>query len=178
MTATNDARPVTPTMELELAARHELISTPVSDTATTAAIMDRIERLRQLSDGLMKGVEQFTSLKLSDVLILRAMLAGVSHPRHIGRRVGLDTDAVCVIIDNLIDRGFVYVEERVGERIIDVQLTDAGHAALNQAEAVQFRAVDALLQQASPREVTELFELLDAAANRATTLVASLARNG
>ena len=30
-------------------------------------------------------------LKLSDVLILRAMLAGVSHPRHIGRRVGLDT---------------------------------------------------------------------------------------
>ncbi|WP_029068065.1 MarR family winged helix-turn-helix transcriptional regulator [Jonesia quinghaiensis] len=176
MSTTHDTQEF-PGADLELAARHELISVPVADTATTAAIMDRIERLRNLSDGLMKGIEKFTALTVTDVIVLKTILAGVSHPRHIGRKVGMDTDTTCVLVESLVERGLVYIEERIGDRIIDVQLSDAGHAALNQAEAVQFRAVDALLQQASPTEVQDLFELLDAAATRATVLVASVTRS-
>lgn len=156
-------------------ARMEMATAPINDTEQTAAFIKRINQMHAMAEGLARGIEQFTYLKSVEHQVLQAVQKEVSHPRHIGRRVGLDTEATSVVLEKLEAKGYVHVAERIGQRIIDVVLTDAGVAALAQAEAVQFRSVDALLQQASDVDVRRLMELLDESSQIVTRLALSLA---
>jgi|GEM_PF-6665747 len=169
-----------PAQELDLiaAARHEIASVPVGDSATTTAFIERFELFHKLTQGLNQGLENFTSLKTSHHLVLQALANELSHPRHIARRIGMDTAAVEVTLGHLADKGLVIVGERSGGRIVEAALTEPGRAALSQAEAVQFRALDAMLQQIPRADVERLLEILDEASAITTRLVASLAESG
>lgn len=156
-------------------ARMEMATAPINDTEKTAHFIKRINQMHAMAEGLARGIEQFTYLKSVEHQVLRAVQKEVSHPRHIGRRVGMDTEATSIIVEKLESKGYVHVAERIGQRIIDVVITDAGTAALAQAEAVQFRSVDALLQQASDQDVQRLMELLDESSQLVTRLALSLA---
>lgn len=160
--------------ELVAAARREMISAPVNDSALTARFIERLNVLRSFAEGMNRGMEQFTYLKASEHLVLSTVAKDVSHPRHIGRRIGMEKDAVTVILLSLEEKGFVFVSERIGDRIIDVTITDTGHAALSQVEAVQFRSMDAILQQAPSSDVERLLSLLDEATELAQKLAISL----
>ncbi|MFD2840435.1 hypothetical protein ACFSYH_07590 [Populibacterium corticicola] len=159
--------------ELISAARRELATTTVNDTETTARFVTQLGALRDFAEGMSRGIEQFTYLKTSEHAVLSTVAKDISHPRHIGRRVGMDREVVHTILIALEERGFVYVSERIGDRIIDVTVTDNGHAALAQTEAVQFRSLDALLQQAPRQDVQRLLYLLDEATELATRLAQS-----
>ncbi|XBH21308.1 MarR family winged helix-turn-helix transcriptional regulator [Jonesiaceae bacterium BS-20] len=147
-----------------MAQRRDLAAIPTTNNVNnTVDILNRIDQLRALSDGIMHGVEQFTSLKLSHFQILQALENDVTHPRHIGRRIGLDAKVVTLTLETLEVKGLVYIAERIGERVIEAGLTEAGYAALGQAEAVKFRAMDALLHHSSEAETQQLLHLLNQA---------------
>jgi DNA-binding MarR family transcriptional regulator len=152
---------------LALRTRTELLARPVGDFSTTIAIVERMEKLRFFGDCLQRGLETMTSLRTSHYLILRAVEEGVRHARHIGRRVGMDTGAVEVTLDALRDRGLVVTLDDASR---EVALTDSGVAVLAQAEAVELRATDALLQQGEPEDVAEMLDLLDRAVGHAESL--------
>ncbi|WP_435298858.1 MarR family winged helix-turn-helix transcriptional regulator [Timonella sp. A28] len=156
------------------AARRELAEVPVNDSVTTAEFMERLDSLRTIADGLNRGIQHFTDLKTSHHNLMQVLAQDISHPRHIARRIDMDPDAVSVMLENLDEKGYVHITERIGDRIIDASLTDAGYAALSQAEAIQFRALDALLQQAPKHEVERLNGLLEEATHIAQGIVSSL----
>lgn len=163
------------TRELVAAAKREMVSSPINDSATTSRLIERLNTLRDFAEGMSRGIEQFTYLKSSELQVLTTIAKDVSHPRHIGRRIGMDTDVVTQILLALEEKGFIFVSERIGSRIIDATITDAGHAALSQSEAVQFRSLDAMLKQAAPSDANRLLDLLDEATELATKIAVSLA---
>jgi DNA-binding MarR family transcriptional regulator len=160
--------------ELIAAAKREMATAPVNDSALTSKFIEKLNTLRDFAEGMNRGIEQFTYLKSSEHLVLTTIAKDISHPRHIGRRIGMEKDAVSVILQALEEKGFVHVAERIGDRIIDVTITDNGHAALAQTEAVQFRSMDAILQQAPARDVQRLLSLLDEATSLASSLAVSI----
>lgn len=158
--------------DLALRARHELAALPVGDVASTVAILERMNRLRAFSDQLQRGMEAITSLRTSQFLILKAVEVGVVHPRHIGRKVGMDTGAVELTLGTLTDKGLVVTVLDSGGRMVEAALTDGGRAVLTQAEAMEFRATDAILQQSSPQDVADLLDLLDRTADQMGRIMA------
>jgi DNA-binding MarR family transcriptional regulator len=158
--------------DLALRARQELAALPVGDVATTVAILERMNRLRAFGDQLQRGMEAITSLRTSQFLILKAIEGGVVHPRHIGRKVGMDTGAVELTLGTLEEKGLAATFLDPSGRMVEANLTDGGRAVLTQAEAMEFRATDALLQQSRPDEVAELLDLLDRAAEQVGRIMA------
>lgn len=165
----------TDTRELVAAAKREMVSSPVNDSATTARLVEQLNTLRDFAEGMSRGIEQFTYLKASELQVLSAISKDITHPRHIGRRIGMDTEVVTKILLALEEKRFIYVSERIGERIIDATITDTGHGAIAQAEAVQFRSLDAMIKQAATSDTQRLLALLDEATALATKIAVSLA---
>lgn len=165
----------TDTRELVAAAKREMVSSPVNDSATTARLVEQLNTLRDFAEGMSRGIEQFTYLKASELQVLSAISKDITHPRHIGRRIGMDTEVVTKILLALEEKHFIYVSERIGERIIDATITDTGHGAIAQAEAVQFRSLDAMIKQAATSDTQRLLALLDEATALATKIAVSLA---
>lgn len=161
--------------ELIAAAKREMISAPVNDSAMTTRLIGRLDTLREFTEGLTRGIEQFTMLNASELQVLNAISNDVSHPRHIGRRVGMEKEVVTACLLVLEEKGFIAVVERIGDRIIDVVISDQGHAALAQAEAVKFRSLDALLKQSPNKDVNQLLQILDEATLLATRIALQLA---
>gem|GEM_PF-4364893 len=98
-------------------ARMEMATAPINDTEKTAHFIKRINQMHAMAEGLARGIEQFTYLKSVEHQVLRAVQKEVSHPRHIGRRVGMDTEATSIIVEKLESKGYVHVAERIGQRI-------------------------------------------------------------
>lgn len=160
------------TTDLALRARQELAALPVGDVASTVAILERMNRLRAFGDQLQRGMEAITSLRTSQFLILKAIEAEVVHPRHIGRKVGMETGAVEHTLGTLTEKGLATATLDQNGRMVEARLTDGGRAVLTQAEAMEFRATDALLQQSRPEEIAELLDLLDRAADQVGRIMA------
>lgn len=164
--------------DLALLARRELAATPMGDLGATVEILDRLDRLRSVGDRLRRGLEALTALSSSQLLILGALESGLAHPRHVGRAVGMDTAAVEATVPGLVDKGLVVSALDPAARMTSLHLTDAGQALLTQAEAVQIRVTDALLQQAGPDGVSEVLDLLDRAVDRIDALTGLLPADG
>ncbi|WPF82257.1 MarR family winged helix-turn-helix transcriptional regulator [Sanguibacter sp. 4.1] len=148
--------------ELAVIARRELVSTPVGDLDTAVEVLERLNKLQVLGTFLQRGMEAMTSLRSSQFMILKAIECEVDHPRHIGRKVGMETGAVELTLVSLREKGLVTTRSDRGH-VVAAALTDTGRAILTQAEAMQIRATDALLQRAEPSEVAEVLDLLDRA---------------
>ena len=162
---TGDGGSVSPAVtgaELAVIARRELVSTPVGDLDTAVEVLERLNKLQVLGTFLQRGMEAMTSLRSSQFMILKAIECEVDHPRHIGRKVGMETGAVELTLVSLREKGLVTTRSDRGH-VVAAALTDTGRAILTQAEAMQIRATDALLQRAEPSEVAEVLDLLDRA---------------
>lgn len=156
------AGPAVTGAELAVIARRELVSTPVGDLDTAVEVLERLNKLQVLGTFLQRGMEAMTSLRSSQFMILKAIECEVDHPRHIGRKVGMETGAVELTLVSLREKGLVTTRSDRGH-VVAAALTDTGRAILTQAEAMQIRATDALLQRAEPSEVAEVLDLLDRA---------------
>lgn len=162
--------PVVTGAELAVLARRELVSTPVGDLDTAVEVLERLNKLQVLGTFLQRGMEAMTSLRSSQFMILKAIEGDIDHPRHIGRKVGMETGAVELTLLSLREKGLVTTRSDRGH-VVGSALSDAGRAILTQAEAVQIRATDALLQQAEPSDVAEVLDLLDKAVDRVHTII-------
>lgn len=156
--------------ELAVLARRELVSTPVGDLDTAVEVLERLNKLQVLGTFLQRGMEAMTSLRSSQFMILKAIESEVDHPRHIGRKVGMETGAVELTLVSLREKGLVTTRSD-RDHIVGSALTDPGRAILTQAEAMQIRATDALLQRADPADVAEVLDLLDRAVDRVHTII-------
>jgi len=156
------AGPAVTGADLAVIARRELVSTPVGDLDTAVEVLERLNKLQVLGTFLQRGMEAMTSLRSSQFMILKAIECEVDHPRHIGRKVGMETGAVELTLVSLREKGLVTTRSDRGH-VVATALTDTGRAILTQAEAMQIRATDALLQRAEPSEVAEVLDLLDRA---------------
>ena len=156
------AGPAVTGADLAVIARRELVSTPVGDLDTAVEVLERLNKLQVLGTFLQRGMEAMTSLRSSQFMILKAIECEVDHPRHIGRKVGMETGAVELTLVSLREKGLVTTRSDRGH-VVAAALTDTGRAILTQAEAMQIRATDALLQRAEPSEVAEVLDLLDRA---------------
>lgn len=156
--------------ELAVLARRELVSTPVGDLDTAVEVLERLNKLQVLGAFLQRGMEAMTSLRSSQFLILKAIECEVDHPRHIGRKVGMETGAVELTLVSLREKGLVTTRSDRGH-VVASALTDTGRAILTQAEAMQIRATDALLQRAEPSDVAEVLDLLDRAVESVHTII-------
>ena len=162
--------------ELVKASQRELATVPVAaNVSATIEILTRIESLQALSHGIARGVEQFTSLKPVHFRVLQALNNDITHPRHIGRRLGMDAGAITLTLEILETKGLVFIAERIGDRVIEAGLTEAGHAALSQAEAVQLRAIDALLARSETQDAAQLLSLLEQAQALAQSIMNTIA---
>lgn len=135
------------------------ISAP-GDFALTLQLLDRIERLQQLSEGMVRKIEQESGLRRSEFMLLRALEGGESHPRRVGRAVGLQTEAVLATAEALASSGLLSMEH-TPDGAVALILTDAGRSVLTQAEAVQIRATDAAIQHVGPEGAQRAITVLD-----------------
>lgn len=145
-------------------ARHEPTSS-AGDFATTLAILDRVDQLKELGDTLLHLVEQESGLRRSELALLDALDAADhehdDHPRRLGRAVGMTTDAVVATAESLAARGLVGIVHDDAGRAAAIHLTDAGRAVLTQAEAVQIRATDAAVREVGPEGSRRALAVLD-----------------
>lgn len=144
--------------------RNEPTSAP-GDFATTLAILDRVDRLKELGDTLLRLVEQESGLRRSELGLLNS-LADVEqehshHPRPLGRATGLTTEAVVATAQSLAARGLVGIERDAVGQATRIYLTDAGRAVLTQAEAVQIRATDAAVREVGAEGSRRALGVLD-----------------
>lgn len=147
--------------------RDEPTSGP-GDFATTLAILDRVDRLKELGDTLLRLVEQESGLRRSELALLDSLSttersgdAHANHPRRLGRDVGMTTEAVVATAHSLASRGLVAVVHDAAGRPASIDLTDAGMAVLTQAEAVQIRATDAAVREVGPEQSQRALRVLD-----------------
>ncbi len=135
------------------------ISAP-GDFALTLQLLDRIEQLQQLSESMVRMVEAESGLRRSEFMVLRALEGRESHPRRIGRLVGLQTEAVLATAQSLATSGLLSVEH-TKDGAVALILTAAGRSILSQAEAVQIRATDAAIQHVGPAGAQRAITVLD-----------------
>lgn len=137
-----------------------VISAP-GDFAVTLQLLDRVERLQQLGESMVRMVEAESGLRRSEFMVLRALDNGESHPRRVGRAVGLQTDAVLTTAESLASNGLLGVNHDDSGRTVELFLTDSGRSLLSQAEAVQIRATDAAIQHVGPAGAARAIGVLD-----------------
>lgn len=137
-----------------------VISAP-GDFAVTLELLDRVERLQQLGESLVRMVEAESGLRRSEFMVLRALDNGESHPRRVGRAVGLQTDAVLTTAESLASSGLLGINLDDDGRAVALVLTDSGRSILSQAEAVQIRATDAAIQHVGPEGAARAITVLD-----------------
>lgn len=141
--------------------RHRPTSAP-SDFATTLAILERVDRLKELGESLVRMVERESGLRQSEFAMLDSLRhVSAEHPRHLGRDVGLTTAAAVATAESLAARGLAGIVHDDAGRPHSVYITDAGMAVLTQAEAVQIRATDAAVREAGPEASQRALDILD-----------------
>ena len=131
-----------------------------SDLSLTFDVLDRVERLQELGESLMRTLEDESGLRRSEFMVLRAIAGGESHPRRIGRAVGLATEAAVATAHSLAASGLVVIQHDGGAPAA-LELTDDGRAVLTQAEAVQIRVTDAALAHIGPENAARALSVLD-----------------
>lgn len=151
----------------------EAISGP-STFAVTLQLLDRVERLQHLGEALVSAIESESGLRRAEFQVLRALEVGDGHPRHVGRAIGMQTEAVLATADGLTEAGLMIQIHDQG-RVHELVLTDAGRSVLAQAEAVQIRAADAAVQHVGPESTARALAVLDRIVDAVAPLVDGLA---
>lgn len=146
------------------------ISAP-GDFTLTLDLLDRIEQLQSLGESLVRMIEQESGLRRSEFTVLRTVAGGETHPRRVGRAVGLHTDAVLATAESLASNGLLGIRSDDDSRPVELVLTDSGRLILTQAEAVQIRATDAAVQHIGPDGAAHAIAVLDAMLSAMTPLI-------
>lgn len=148
-----------------------------SNFAVTLQLLDRVERLQRLGEALVSAIENESGLRRAEFQVLRALESGDGHPRHVGRAIGMQTEAVLATADGLTEAGLVIQLHDQG-RVHELVLTDAGRSVLAQAEAVQIRAADAAVQHVGPESTERALAVLDRIIGAVEPLVDGLTADG
>jgi DNA-binding MarR family transcriptional regulator len=104
-------------------------------------------------------------LSLAQYRVLALVAGGDQRSSLVAERLAVAKPTITAVVDGLVDRGLVTREAVVGDRrSIRLAVTEAGHRALERAEAAMAAAIDDVLGDARdrPAVVASLLDLDDA----------------
>ncbi|MFC4554629.1 MarR family winged helix-turn-helix transcriptional regulator [Georgenia faecalis] len=155
-TTADDAAPRPSAAELAAAAtrRARTLVQRTQPSAHLTRVLDVVDEgvpLTTPHTAVSRTIEQLTGLRLGEVQTLAAVADGAHHHREIARRTGQPDAAAAATVDGLVARGSLArrhhpAETRPGATPTLVGLTSQGEAILRQAEAIQVRVLDAVVE--------------------------------
>ncbi|UNX53671.1 MarR family winged helix-turn-helix transcriptional regulator [Georgenia sp. TF02-10] len=147
---------------LRLAIRRSIPSAEVHES------LDLAERMLALTGAradLLPTTEELLGLRSGEIQTLTAVAGGCDHPRSIARRTGQLDAAAVVTVDSLVERGLLArhrdVRAPANADPALVHVTAAGEVVLRQAEALQLRLLDAVVDTLAEADGHLLREAMD-----------------
>jgi hypothetical protein len=108
------------------------------------ALHDELSGLARASARLRHGMEAVTGLRHGELEALVAVADGATDASALGAATGQVDDAARATAATLVDRGLVMSP---GRSVTGLRITEAGRVALQQAEALQIRILDAAVER-------------------------------
>ncbi|MBZ2198185.1 MarR family winged helix-turn-helix transcriptional regulator [Occultella gossypii] len=146
---------------------------PASSLTGILGLTDVLGRIGQAGMALTHRIESVTGVRAGELQVLVAVEDGAEHPRAIAAVTGQLPEAAEVTVKALVARGLLnrhaHPADTSGEPAL-VHVTPIGTAALEQAEAVQIRIVDALARTLGGEQTQDL--------NRTLKVVADVLEHG
>lgn len=133
-----------------------------SDITGTLHLVDRLDRLRDLSQDLLRGIERVTGHPGSWTRILAAVREGHTHPRHIARATGADPDAVEAALTSMARADLVVLRRDDKDRLTEVRIADAGAVLLAQSSSLEIHVANAFIEQLGPDRSAQALEIVEA----------------
>lgn len=133
----------------------------VRDISGTLHLVDRLDRLRSLTQDFVRGIEQITGHPSSWMRILAEIRAGRSHPRHIARAAGMDPKSVGTALEAMADEGLVTLRRDERGRLAGAVVADAGATALAQAQSLEIHLTDAFVEQLGQARTAQALEVVE-----------------
>ena len=123
-------------------------------------LLDDLAAINRMSEGLLHQVQQLTGMRLGELQALLAVAQGADHPRAVAVATGQVDEAATATLESLIGRGLVgrhphpNAPEQAEPALLHV--TDLGVAALQQAEGIQVRVLEAVVLSLGQRRTSQL----------------------
>ncbi len=123
-------------------------------------LLDDLAAINRMSEGLLRQVQQLTGMRLGELQGLLAVAQGADHPRAVALATGQVDEAATATLESLISRGLVgrhrhpSAPEHAEPALLHV--TDLGIAALQQAEGIQVRVLEAVVLSLGQRRTSQL----------------------
>jgi DNA-binding MarR family transcriptional regulator len=123
-------------------------------------LLDDLAVINRASEGLLHQVQSLTGLRLGELQSLLAVSQGAEHVRAVAAATGQVDEAATATIDSLEGRGLVarhrHPNAPEGAAPQLLHLTDLGGAALQQAEGIQVRVLEAIVLALGQRQTSQL----------------------
>ena len=149
---TNAATDPGPAVDVDVAARRARSAVrraqPGNDLAETLDLVDQMTAMTRSQEQISRAIERLTGLRLGEMQTLQAVAEGADHPRAVARRTGQADAAAEATCDGLVGRGLLARHHHPlsrGGRPRLIHVTETGRVALEQAEALQVRLFDAVV---------------------------------
>lgn len=164
--------------------RRDVVPAPSDgEVAEILALFDDIAEINRASTELLDRVETLTGLRLGELQALVAISQGADHPRAIARRTSQVDAAAAATTQTLIRRGLVGRHHHPdapnapnAPNATLLHVTDAGTVALQQAQGIQIRVLEAVVLALGHKRTSSLrasiqalSTVLDTDANTPTT---------
>ncbi len=136
---------------------------------TVLQLADELSGVLRATDRVVARVEEATGLRRGELAALLAVDQGARHPRAVARHSGQVDDAGDATTEALLRRGLLRRGRHPGapagaSGATVLEVTAAGRAVLDQAEALRIRALDALVGVLGPRDTAVLRSAVQALA--------------
>lgn len=123
-------------------------------------LLDDLAVINRASEGLLRQVQELTGLRLGELQGLLAISQGAEHPRAVAAATGQVDEAATATLESLRVRGLIarhrHPEAPQGAAPQLLHLTDLGVAALQQAEGIQVRVLEAVVLALGQRQTGQL----------------------
>ncbi|SEE88964.1 hypothetical protein [Ruania alba] len=147
---------------------------PVAGVTEILSLADELSRIGAAGSQLARAIESVTGLRAGEVQVLAAVAGGASHPRAIADATGQVPEAAEVTVEGLQERGLIGRHAHSADPAAEptlMHVSMAGHAVLEQVEAVRIRLADALVSSLGAERARELRSTLTAVADLIETPV-------
>lgn len=126
-------------------------SDPSDRLAEVLGLLDQLADVARMSEGLFRGIEQVTGLRVGEVQLLRTVGREDVEVHEVARRLGQTDDATTATVAGLVERGLLHQDRRTAPAGAPaagtLRLTGDGAALLEQSQGIQVRMLDTLVAE-------------------------------
>jgi hypothetical protein len=133
-------------------------------------LLDDVLEIDRASAGVFGWVEELTGMRIGALQALLAISQGADHPRAVALRTGQVDAATTATVETLVQRGLVHrhhhpcAPPNTSDPTL-LHLTETGTVAVQQAQGIQIRLIEALALALGREHTSELSAGIKALAN-------------